>query len=80
MIILEVAAIVVSLLGYYLVSLPDAKNQVMGFVLWLFSNGAWALYGFLTVDWMLCVQFAAFFIVTLFGIYQRRPKRKEVTA
>lgn len=70
--IIEFLAVVVALCGMWYVASIDPAKQAFGFKLWLISNGMWVVYGLLTGNWLLIVQFATFFFVTILGVTNRK--------
>ena len=59
-------ALILALLGAYLVTLKARKWHFVAFCLWTYTNIYWAIYNW--GDWAICTQFIILFLLALLGM------------
>jgi len=64
MIILQYIGAILGITGALFVAY---KNKI-GFIIWLVGNASWFVYGILTKQWGVAIQFAIFWVIALLGL------------
>ena len=61
-------AAIIAILGAVLVSNLSNEIRLIGFLLWIVSNGIWTYYGYKIKDFWVFFQFVIFLVISINGV------------
>lgn len=69
---LEIIATIFSILGAGF----NARKRIEGLIFWCVANPLWIIYGFISKQYFLTLNFTVYFIITLYGLYYWKKIKK----